>query len=185
MIDIDLAGMTDDSSISTLLGLGAGPHRLRSAAAAPRAAPIAVAGRRAAGIDGCAVTIRDTIAAALRGRLHGRHGPAHPARRRRSSSSTAPVVGPERTVATGSGPAGGPPRPALVARADVITGSSSGAAPTPAPTWIRHELLEPLRRHASPAPGYAATFDPAFVAWLDHHLPTDGTSPEAYSSIGR
>ena len=45
--------------------------------------------------------------------------------------------------------------------------------------WIRRELLDPLAARLARA-GYTATFDHAFVAWLDRRLPTDGSSPEAF-----
>ena len=28
--------------------------------------------------------------------------------------------------------------------------------------------------------GYNVTFDPTFLAWLDRHLPIDGSSPEGF-----
>jgi hypothetical protein len=69
--------------------------------------------------------------------------------------------------------------PTLVAGCDVITGAASRAAADARAGWIRHELLDPLATRLGRA-GYPATFDPAFVAWLDANLPADGSSPAAF-----
>jgi hypothetical protein len=61
----------------------------------------------------------------------------------------------------------------------VITGTTSQAAADARSGWIRHELLDPLATRLERA-GYPATFDPAFVAWLDANLPADGSSPAAF-----
>ena len=127
------------------------------------------------GIDACAFTIRDTIAAALAAGAFtdamGRRIPLGAA----LVVLTAPVVG-----TNGDAPAAAMLSaslgPALIAACDVISGSSSGAAADARADWIRHELLEPLASRLARA-GYAATFDPPFVAWLDGHLPTDGARP--------
>jgi hypothetical protein len=69
--------------------------------------------------------------------------------------------------------------PTLLAACDVVAGSTSSAAADARATWIRHELLDPLVARLARA-GYPATFDDAFVAWVDTHLPTDGSSPDAF-----
>ena len=91
---------------------------------------------------------------------------------------TAPAIG-----TAGDAPAAavlalrlGPP---LIAACDVITGTTSGAAADARAGWIRRELLEPLATRLSRA-GYAPTFDADFVAWVDRHLPTDGSAPDGF-----
>ena len=69
--------------------------------------------------------------------------------------------------------------PALIGACDVITGASSRAATDAREAWIRDELLGPLAARLERA-GHPATFDPAFVAWLDANLPADGSAPEAF-----
>jgi ATP-dependent Clp protease ATP-binding subunit ClpC len=178
VIDLDLSGLTDDSSISTLLG--SAPGLIGSDRPLPlhelRRTPWAVLVLR--GIDACAVSIRDTVAAALD------HGAFTDAMGRRIPLGativllTAPSVGmsaeaPEAALlAVRLGPT-------LVAACDVVVGSTSTAAAQARATWIRHELLDPLAARLARS-GYATTFEPAFVAWLDTNLPADGSSPEAF-----
>ncbi|MGZ6378830.1 MAG: AAA family ATPase [Candidatus Limnocylindrales bacterium] len=176
--DIDLSGLTDDSSISTLLG--SAPGLIGSDRQLPlhelRRSPWQVLVLRS--IDACAFTIRDTIAAALAAGAFtdamGRRIPLGAA----LVVLTAPVVG-----MSGDAPAAALLAarlgPAFIAACDVISGSSSGAAADARADWIRRELLDPLASRLGRA-GYSATFDPPFVSWLDQHLPTDGASPEAY-----
>ena len=178
VIDIDLSGMTDDSSISTLLG--SAPGLIGSDRPLPlhelRRSPWQVVVLR--GVDACAFTIRDTIASALAA------GAFTDAMGRRIPLGAALVVLTAPAVGTdGDAPAAALLAarlgPVLIAACDVISGSSSGAAADARADWIRRELLEPLASRLGRA-GYAATFEPAFVAWLDRHLPTDGASPEDY-----
>jgi len=67
----------------------------------------------------------------------------------------------------------------LIAACDVISGRASSAAADARTAWIERELLAPLATRLGRA-GYVATFDPAFVAWLDRTLPTDGSPPEGF-----
>jgi len=177
-IDIDLSGMADDSSISTLLG--SAPGLIGSDRQLPlhelRRSPWQVVVLR--GIDGCAVAIRDTVAAALASGSFtdamGRRIPLGAA----IVILTAPVVG-----AGANGPAAAVLAvrlgPALVAAADVVTGNAGGAQQDARAAWVRRELLDPLTTRLARA-GYDVAFDPAFIGWLEKHLPTDGTSPDGY-----
>ncbi len=178
VIDIDLSGLTDDSSISTLLG--SAPGLIGSDRPLPlhelRRSPWAVVILR--GIDVCAVSIRDTVAAALAA------GAFTDAMGRRIPLGAAIVL----LTAPGVGMSAEAPAaallaarlgPTLVAACDVVTGSASRAATDARAAWIRHELLDPLATRLERA-GYPATFDPSFVAWLDANLPTDGMSPAAF-----
>ena len=178
VIDIDLSGMADDSSISTLLG--SAPGLIGSDRALPlhelRRSPWEVVVLR--GIDACAGAIRDTVAAALSAGSFtdamGRRIPLGAA----LVVLTAPVVGTNGDAPTAAllavrlGPA-------LIATCDVICGTASSAAADARAAWIRRELLDPLAARLRRA-GYGAAFDPAFIAWLDRSLPTDGSSPEGF-----
>ena len=178
VIDIDLAGMTDDSSISTLLG--SAPGLIGSDRPLPlhelRRSPWEVVVLRA--IDACSVRIRDTIAAALAA------GAFTDAMGRRVPLGAALVI----LTAPGMGSSGGASQaallaarlgPAIVATSDVISGNASRAPADARAPWSRRQLLDPLAARLLRA-GYTATFDPAFIAWLDERLPTDGSSPEAF-----
>jgi ATP-dependent Clp protease ATP-binding subunit ClpC len=178
IIDIDLSGMTDDSSISTLLG--SAPGLIGSDRPLPlhelRRSPWQVVVLRA--IDTCAPAIRETIAAGLAaGSLTDAMG-----RRIPLGSAvvvlTAPVVG-----TSGDAPAAALLAArlgaALIAACDVVSGTSSSAALDARSAWVRRELLDPLAARLRRA-GYLADFDPAVIAWLDRRLPTDGGSPEAF-----
>jgi len=178
VIDIDLSGMTDDSSISSLLG--SAPGLIGSERPLPlhelRRSPWAVVLFR--GIDASGGTIRDTVAAALAAGSFtdamGRRVPLGAA----IVLLTAPAVGlngdmpASALLATRLGPT-------LVGACDVITGTTSGASANARASWISRELLDPLAARLARS-GYAVTFDPALGAWLDRHLPTDGSSPEAF-----
>ena len=179
VIDIDLSGMTDDSSISTLLG--SAPGLIGSDRPLPlhelRRSPWQVVVLR--GIDSCAISIRDTIAAGLAA------GSFTDAMGRRIPLGAAIVildctVGRDRGV-TRRRPSCSAARlgAALIAACDVVTGTTSRAAADARTTWIRRWLLDPLAARLARA-GYAVTFDPALGAWLDRHLPTDGSSPEGF-----
>jgi ATP-dependent Clp protease ATP-binding subunit ClpC len=177
-IDIDLAGLTEDSSISSLLG--SAPGLIGSDRPLPlhelRRSPWQVVSLR--GIDACAISIRDTIAAALaRGSFTDAMG-----RRIPLGASvvllTAPLVG---------APADGPAEAALALRlgtalvgvCDVVAGTGSVTAAAEREGWVRNELLEPLAARLARS-GYPATFHPGFVAWLVHNLPSDGSPPDAF-----
>jgi hypothetical protein len=130
------------------------------------------------GIDSCAPSIRDTVATALTaGSFTDAMG------RRIPLGTTIDIL-----TAPGLGSsADGPPAailaarlgPALLAACDVVTGTTSSAAADARAGWIQRELLDPLADRLGRA-GYVATFDPTFIAWLDRHLPTDGSSPQGF-----
>jgi ATP-dependent Clp protease ATP-binding subunit ClpC len=159
-IAIDLSSMTDDSTISTLLGSAPGLvgsdrtlplHELRRN---PRQVALFT------GIDRCAAAIRDTIAAALAsGSFTDAMGRTIPL-----GSAVVVVTAPELAVQDSSQLAallGG-----LGATADVI----ATAAPVPRATsggadYVTAQLLDPLARRFARS-GYDVTFDPDFVAWL-------------------
>jgi len=180
VIDIDLAAMADDSSISTLLG--SAPGLIGSERPLPlhdlRRSPWEVLELR--GIDTSAMAIREAVAAALVAGFFtdamGRRIPLGTA----IVVLTAPTVGAD---ADGGGPAAAILAtrlgPTLVGACDVISGATSGAAAGARAAWIQHELLDPLAARFRRA-GYEPSFDPAFVVWLDGHLPTDGTAPDAF-----
>ena len=177
-IDIDLSGMADDSSISTLLG--SAPGLIGSDRQLPlhelRRSPWEVVLLR--GIDSCAIVIRDTIAAALEAGSFsdalGRRIPLGAA----IVILTAPVVraGADKPAAAVLAMRLGP---ALVAVADVVTGNAPGAEADARGAWVRRELLDPLAARLGRT-GFHVRFDRAFIAWLEARLPTDGSSPEAF-----
>jgi ATP-dependent Clp protease ATP-binding subunit ClpC len=178
VIDLDVSGLTDDSSVSTLLG--SAPGLIGSDRPLPlhelRRSPWQVVIMR--GIDACATATRDTVAAALAS------GSFTDAMGRRIPLGAAIVV----LTAPDVGASNDAPAAALLAArlgssligaCDVITGTTSGAAADARTAWIQRELVAPLAERLGRA-GYTASFDPAFIAWLDRMLPTDGSSPEAF-----
>jgi ATP-dependent Clp protease ATP-binding subunit ClpC len=178
VIDIDLSGLTDDSSISTLLG--SAPGLIGSDRSLPlhelRRSPWQVVVLR--GIDTSGVAVRDTVASALAG------GSFTDAMGRRIPLGASIVV----LTAPGVGGGGDVPTPAqlaarlgpvLVGACDVISGSGSSAAVQQRARWIRRELLAPLAVRLARA-GYPSTFDPALVRWVDSNLPADGSPPDAF-----
>jgi ATP-dependent Clp protease ATP-binding subunit ClpC len=178
VIDIDLSGMADDSSISTLLG--SAPGLIGSERQLPlhglRRTPWAVVVLR--GVDACAFAIRDVVGAALDA------GSFTDAMGRRIPLGAALVV----LTAPGLDAGGDAPAaallaarlgPVLVGACDVISGSTSSAAADARAAWIGRELLDPLAVRLGRA-GYPVTFDASFVAWLDRRLPTDGSSPQSF-----
>ena len=178
VIDIELSGMADDSSISTLLG--SAPGLIGSDRPLPlhelRRSPWEVVVLR--GIDACAAVIRDTVTAAIAAGAFtdamGRQMPLGAA----VVILTAPVIGLDGD-APASALLAARLGQSLIGGCDVISGTASTAAASARVTWIRRELLDPLATRLTRA-GYTATFDPDFVAWLDSHLPTDGSSPESF-----
>ena len=177
-IDIDLAGLTDDSSISTLLG--SAPGLIGSDRPLPlhelRRSPWQVVTFRA--IDACAVSIRDTIASAIaKGSFTDSMG--------RSIPLGAAVI--LLTAPTVESPTDAPTQallaarlgPALVGDCDVIAGVGAVATRSDREAWVRRELLDPLAARFARS-GYTVSFDPAFITWLEHSLPSDGTPLDAF-----
>ena len=178
VISIDLAGMTDDYAISSLLG--SAPGLIGSDRPLPlhelRRAPWQVVAFR--GIDVCASSIRDTIAGGLEtGTLTdaiGRVIPLGSAIVVLSAPTFLPEGGVDLRTALSSRIG-----LALLATCDVIAGGRPGSSGRRDGAWVEAELLGPLaERFASQ--GVQLGFDPDFVEWLAQHLPADGTSPELY-----
>jgi ATP-dependent Clp protease ATP-binding subunit ClpA len=165
VIDIDLAGLTEDQSISTLLG--SAPGLVGSDRALPlhalRRAPWQVVLLR--GIDRCAVSIRDTITQALQ------QGSFTDAMGRRLPLGaavvlmTAPAVERAELLEPVLGKA-------LIAACTVVSGDIGGVSDSGRAAWIRREVLEPLAGRFA-RQGYALTFHKAFVTWVDSNAPAD------------
>jgi ATP-dependent Clp protease ATP-binding subunit ClpC len=161
-IAIDLSSMTEDSTISTLLGSAPG------LVGSDRALPLHDLRRNPrqvvllAGIDRCATSIREVIAGALSA------GSFTDAMGRTIPLSSAVVVATASEVITqdadqismllGQG---------LVSAADVLTTSppSPAVAAPGGPDFVTARLLDPLARRFARS-GYNVTFDPDFVTWL-------------------
>jgi hypothetical protein len=164
VIDIDLAGMTEDQAISTLLG--SAPGLIGSDRALPlhalRRAPWQVVLFR--GIDRCAVSIRDTITQALeRGAFTdamGRRLPLGAATVLLTAAAVdrAELLEPVLTRA-------------LLDSCTVITGDSGGFADAGRDAWLRREVLDPLAERFA-RQGYSITFDKIFVTWVSANAPS-------------
>jgi ATP-dependent Clp protease ATP-binding subunit ClpC len=176
-IDIDLAGMTEDASMSSLLG--SAPGLIGSER------PLALHGLRRApwqvltfqGIERCAVSIRDTIASALA------DGTFTDALGRRIELGSSIVILTAPSLGQGDPVRGGLSAVAslgtdLLAACDVVVLSAAGIPQGSRLSWLRRELLQPLADRLARR-GYQVTFDDAFVAWLDARLPATG-SPVSY-----
>jgi hypothetical protein len=123
------------------------------------------------GIDGCAGSIRDTIAQALDSGSFtdamGRSLPLGAA----VVVLTAPALDQQTLLAPVLGPS-------LIAACEVVSGTA-GAVPADArDAWLRTELLDPLAARLA-RQGYTVKFDAAFAAWLAASLPAEG-SPSAF-----
>jgi ATP-dependent Clp protease ATP-binding subunit ClpC len=163
VIDTDLAGMTEDQSISTLLG--SAPGLIGSDRALPlhalRRAPWQVVLFR--GIDRCAVSIRDTITQALeRGAFTDAMG-----RRLPLGAAVVLLTAPAIDQAELLEPVLGKP---LLDVCTVVSGDAGAVSDTGRAAWLRREVLEPLARRFA-RQGYPITFDKAFVTWLDANAP--------------
>jgi hypothetical protein len=178
VIDLDLSGLTDDSSISTLLG--SAPGLIGSDRPLPlhelRRTPWQVVIFR--GIDVCAVSIRDTVAAALAAGSFtdamGRRIPLGAA----IALLTAPGVG-ASTDAPEAALLAARLGPALIAACDVITGRPRGPPPTPARpgSGTSSSLRSPL---ASSEPAIPRRSIRRSSAGWTRRLPADGSSPEGF-----
>jgi ATP-dependent Clp protease ATP-binding subunit ClpC len=168
-VDIDLSGMTEDSSISSLLG--SAPGLVGSDRALPlhelRRAPWQVVSFL--GIDRCAGAIRDTIASALRaGSFTDAMGRGIPL------GSAIVILTAPSLPSDGAAGAGVPPAailgPDLVAAVDVTAISAAGIPEGSRAAWIQRELLAPFAARLARR-GYQVTFDDAFVTWVAANLP--------------
>ena len=159
LIDIDLAGMTEDQSISTLLG--SAPGLVGSERSLPlhvlRRSPWQVVLMR--GIDHCAMSIRDTIAVAVeRGSFTDSMGRALPLGAA-VVVLTAPDIADERLLE----PVVSKP---LIDAATVVSAAAGTVAATGQEAWLRREVLDPLASRFA-RQGYTITFDPKFLSWIE------------------
>ena len=174
VIDIDLAPLTEDSAVSSLLG--SAPGLIGSDRTLPlhalRRSPWQVVLLR--GIEACASSIRDTVASGLAtGRLTDAMGRTIP-------------LGAAIVVMTAPGLDGGLPEAVLdaalgatlIGACDVIA-DSSGPAADGREAWVRTQLVAPLLDRLART-GYPATATGALVTWIAANLPTDGTPPERW-----
>ncbi len=178
VIGIDLSGLTEDASISTLLG--SAPGLIGSDRPVPlqelRRAPWQVVLFR--GIDRCGATIRETIAAALRqGSFTDASGRVLPLGTAVVLLTAPSIAAPTMAGPTGAADAGAGAAdagagaaiavtlgPTLPAELDVVVGAAAtGDGVDPAGS-IRSDLLDPLAARFA-TQGIAVTFEPALVAW--------------------
>lgn len=174
VIDIDLAPMTDDSAISTLLG--SAPGLVGSDRTLPlhalRRSPWQVVLLR--GIDACAAPIRDTVASALAtGKFTDAMGRAIPL-----GAAVVVLTAPALDAALPEPVLDAALGPQLLAACDVVSGETGPAADERA-AWVRDQLVAPLLARLARA-GYPATATDALVAWIVAALPADGTAPERW-----
>jgi hypothetical protein len=166
--------MTEDSAISSLLG--SAPGLVGSDRTLPlhtlRRSPWQVVLLR--GIDACAVSIRETVAAALAsGRFTDAMGRSIPLGAA-VVILTAPGLDdslPEAVLAAALGPQ-------LLAACDAIAGDT-GPAGDDRSAWVRAQLVGPLLERLARA-GYPGTASDALVTWIAGALPSDGTTPERW-----
>ena len=174
VIDIDLAPLTEDSAVSSLLG--SAPGLIGSDRTLPlhalRRSPWQVVLLR--GIEACASSIRDTVASGLAtGRLTDAMGRTIP-------------LGAAIVVMTAPGLDGGLPEAVLdaalgatlIGACDVIA-DASGPAADGREAWVRTQLVAPLLDRLART-GYPASATDALVTWIAANLPTDGTPPERW-----
>jgi ATP-dependent Clp protease ATP-binding subunit ClpC len=174
-IDIDLAGLTEDASISSLLG--SAPGLVGSDRTLPlhalRRTPWQVVVFRS--VERCAVSIRDTIAGALHaGRFTDAMGRSIP-------------LGAAIIIMTAPTLDGDVPEPLLAAAlgsdlidaCDVVAGSAERAGGGDRALWVRTRLLDPLATRLARA-GYPAIVTDNLVAWVVGAMPSDGTPPDRW-----
>ena len=174
IIDIDLAGMTEDQSISTLLG--SAPGLIGSDRALPlhalRRAPWQVVHFR--GIDRCAVSIRDTISQALeRGSFTDSMGRLIPLGAAVVLMTAPAIDHPELLQAVLGKP--------LIDVCTVVTGDAGAVSDSGRAAWLRREVLDPLAGRFA-RQGYPVNFDKAFVAWVDANAPAGDAMGEFVDS---
>ena len=171
LIDIDLSGMTEEQSVSSLLGSAPGlvgsdrPLPLQ----ALRRSPWQVVLFRS--IDRCAVPIRDTIADALvRGSFTDSMGRVLPL-----GASVVLLTAPTIDGADLVPPLLGQQ---LVAAATMVTGAVGSVSADDRVAWLKREVLDPLGARFE-RQGHPLTFDQSFTDWLLKNLPTDATGQPA------
>jgi ATP-dependent Clp protease ATP-binding subunit ClpA len=174
VIDIDLAPMTEDSAISTLLG--SAPGLVGSDRTLPlhalRRSPWQVLLLR--GIDACAAPIRDTVASALAaGQFTDAMGRSIPL-----GAAVVVLTAPGLDAALPEAVLDAALGAQLLAACDAVAGGTGPAADERG-AWVRSQLVEPLVVRLDRA-GYPATATDALVAWIAEHLPADGTPPQRW-----
>jgi ATP-dependent Clp protease ATP-binding subunit ClpC len=176
VVDVELSGMTEDSSISTLLG--SAPGLVGSERPLPlqelRRAPWQVVVLRS--VDQCAGSIRETIASALE------DGSFTDSMGRRLPLGSSVVVLTARGAEAGAdasaiGPLAASLGRRLVEACDVVVAEAAGQDGQAAS--VQRTLLDPLARRFASV-GVDVRFDTSFVTWLVGRLPKDGESPEAF-----
>ncbi|MDP2349671.1 MAG: hypothetical protein Q8M74_00765, partial [Chloroflexota bacterium] len=164
-IDIELAGMTDDSAISTLLG--SAPGLIGSERPLPlhelTRSPFSVVVLR--NVDRCADAVRQTIVAALEA------GAFTDAMGRRLPLGAAVVVMTSPTAV------GGFLDPGLVAACDMVVDTPAPA--TSGSDDVHRTLLAPLAARFA-RNGVSVVFGPEFAAWVALQIPGDGAAAEAW-----
>jgi ATP-dependent Clp protease ATP-binding subunit ClpC len=174
VIDIDLAPMTEDSAISSLLG--SAPGLVGSDRTLPlhtlRRSPWQVVLLR--GIDACAVSIRDTVAAALTsGRFTDAMGRSIPL-----GAAIVLLTAPGLDASLPEAVLGAALGPQLLRACDAVAGGSGPTSGDRA-AWVRGQLVAPLLERLTRA-GYPATATDGLVTWIAGALPSDGTTSERW-----
>jgi ATP-dependent Clp protease ATP-binding subunit ClpC len=167
VIDIDLSGMTEDQSVSSLLGSAPGlvgsdrPLPLQ----ALRRTPWQVVLFRS--IDRCAVPIRDTIADALvRGSFTDSMGRVLPL-----GAAVVLLAAPTIDSADLVDPLMGQQ---LASIATIVTGAAGSVSADDRAAWLKREVLDPLSSRFE-RQGHPLAFDQSFVDWLLKQMPADST----------
>jgi ATP-dependent Clp protease ATP-binding subunit ClpC len=174
VVDVDLSGMTEDASISSLLG--SAPGLVGSERPLPlhglRRTPWQVVILR--GIDRCARSIRETIVGALEhGVLTDAMGRPIPL-----ASTIVLLTAPSLVVDDAADAANARAGltfalgPGLVSLCDVVSGGRPIVATDDRSAWIRRELLGPLAARFA-RQGLDVKFEASFVEWLSTNLPAD------------
>ena len=164
-IDIELAGMTDDSAVSTLLGSAPGligserPLPLHELTRSPFSVVVLH------NLDRCADAVRQTIVAALEA------GAFTDAMGRRLPLGAAVVVMTSPTAV------GGFLDPGLVATCDLVVDTPAPAAS--GSDDVLRTLLAPLAARFA-RNGVTVAFGPEFAAWVATAIPGDGAAAEAW-----
>ena len=164
-IDIELAGMTDDSTVSTLLGSAPGligserPLPLHELTRSPFSVVVL------SNVDRCAEAVRQTIVAALDA------GAFTDAMGRRLPLGAAVVIMTSPTTA------GGSLGPGLVTACDLVIDTPAPAAS--GSDDVHRTLLAPLAARFA-RNGVTVAFGPEFAAWVATAIPGDGAAAMAW-----
>jgi len=164
-IEVELASMSDDSAVSTLLG--SAPGLVGSDRALPlhelTRSPFSVVVLR--NIDRCASAVRETVVAALEA------GAFTDAMGRRMPLGAAVVLMTSPTAARGL------LDPGLVAACDLVIDTL--APPASGSDYVSRTLLAPLAARFAGS-GLSVTFDLEFATWVATQLPGEGEAALLY-----